>query len=128
MSTKHTPAPWTFSPFFGTPEKIAEMRKFNMEPTRAQTNEGQVFIMAADTRVALVDAHTKFKRGEGYKGVCEERDANARLIAAAPELLEALKNILAFMDKVVPPRDDEADGPMISAARAAIAKATGETP
>lgn len=42
-------------------------------------------------------------------------DANARLIAAAPELLEALKGILRVADR----KTDEFD-----AARAAIAKAT----
>lgn len=45
-----------------------------------------------------------------------EGHANARLIAAAPELLAALKAVVAIADR----RTDEFD-----AARAAIAKATG---
>ena len=56
----------------------------------------------------------------GHRG--KEAAANARLIAAAPELLEALKEIV-----------DAADGagweqldPSFKKARAAIAKATGE--
>lgn len=46
--------------------------------------------------------------------------ANARLIAAAPELLEALQGI---MDLYVPTKDVNS---VATAARAAIAKATGE--
>ena len=54
-------------------------------------------------------------------------EANARLIAAAPELLEALIEVKQVLDMaigmdLVPP---SADGPAVSAA-AAIAKATGE--
>ena len=45
--------------------------------------------------------------------------ANARLMAAAPELLEALRGVLKVADR----KTDEFD-----AARAAIAKATGSTP
>lgn len=48
---------------------------------------------------------------------CGEEDA--RLIAAAPELLEALKGVLRVADR----KTDEFD-----AARAAINKATGEHP
>ncbi len=46
-------------------------------------------------------------------------DANARLFAAAPDLLEALKSAVRMQ-----PRDDSCD-PWVSDARAAIAKAEG---
>lgn len=64
----------------------------------------------------------------------EEAKANARLIAAAPDLLEALKRLLPHTDWL------EDEGPIgtgwksdelvsvIQNARAAIAKATGELP
>ena len=55
------------------------------------------------------------------------RDANARLIAAAPDLLEALRNLLAEYNQHIP---EDATCPHIllaaDAARAAIAKATGQ--
>jgi hypothetical protein len=57
----------------------------------------------------------------------EERRANARLIAAAPELLEALKSVIAWAEAY------EATGPRAkdqeercAFARAAIAKAEGK--
>ncbi len=54
-------------------------------------------------------------------------DANARLIAAAPELLDALKGIVEAVDPAIGggTLEDWATGP-VTAARAAIARATGE--
>lgn len=63
----------------------------------------------------LVDGHT-------------ESHPDARLIAAAPELLEALRYAEAFISIAVPStaRDrDEAVNEVLPAIRAAIAKATG---
>lgn len=52
-----------------------------------------------------------------HAGYEDRAEANARLIAAAPDLLAALQGLLdGFSDYV---------GPNINAARAAIAKATG---
>ena len=59
---------------------------------------------------------TSVKRNCGV----EELAGNARLIAAAPDLLDALKEIEKYM------RADFDDMPMSSKARAAISKATGE--
>jgi hypothetical protein len=54
-----------------------------------------------------------------------ERDANARLIAAAPEMLAALRDILAECEPCG--MDDAALGVIAIKARAAIARAEGRT-
>ena len=50
---------------------------------------------------------------------------NARLIAAAPELLAALQQLLPHYRKAVKLYDPNTDDPFTVAARIAIAKATG---
>ena len=59
----------------------------------------------------ITSAHTK-------SGMLPNYEANARLIAAAPELLEALRGVVRVADRSTIEFD---------AARAAIAKATGES-
>lgn len=46
-------------------------------------------------RIAIVECQTDFKRGEGWKTDCPIRTANAQLMAAAPDLLEALQILYA---------------------------------
>lgn len=89
MSTKHTPGPWSIS--------------YECEHAK----HGQFSIETNDSFIALVDA-----------GLIAQQ-ANARLIAAAPELLEALKLLV-----------DDSHPEFIPSykwkqARAAIAKAIG---
>jgi len=52
----------------------------------------------------------------------ETSEANARLIAAAPDLLEALKSVIAWLDA---PDESAFSDSQLALARAAIAKATG---
>ena len=65
---------------------------------------------------------------DGDKAVCSvsliiERHANARLIAAAPELLETLESVVKVCDDL---GRDGVFSHVMAQARAAIAKATGE--
>jgi hypothetical protein len=55
---------------------------------------------------------------------CLEGEANARLIAAAPELLRVARNMLAFAEIKWGNLDEDANE-AFSDARAAIARATG---
>lgn len=68
-------------------------------------------------------------QGEHIAHVCDlddaipEATANARLMAAAPDLLAALRDLL---DEADLGEVDEYTAPKIEAARAAIARATGD--
>lgn len=95
MSTKHTPGPWTF-------EKVTK-------PTRYF----EVHI-PGDHPIAV-------GRSGGPDDVHACDEANARLVAAAPEMLEALKAVDGYFEpnpKGVPA--------WLKQVRAAIAKADGK--
>lgn len=55
-----------------------------------------------------------------------EREFNARLIASAPDLLEALKTTLAMLELLNAPGTNDPIEARVYQARAAIAKATGQ--
>lgn len=111
----HTPGPWT-------------LRLWMVETAHGKipnvNNDGGRYVMAEDGRIALVDCRTDFKRG-GHLTVCAERDANAHLIAAAPELLEALKAALLIMRHVC--TELGVEHCVRCKAAAAIAKAEGRS-
>lgn len=75
METKHTKAPdnrtWEVTPSFMAPDKV--------------------MVHAHPKRIALC-----YNKGKSIYPSREEAEANAKLIAAAPELLEALKKINEF--------------------------------
>lgn len=114
-NSKHTPGPWTLLP------EEADKDYLRIRGTR----------LGGRYKVANVN-HIRY---EGVHAVVRERDdaesmANARLIAAAPELLEALKGLdEAYCRAGTPLTREERheDRKRLIAARAAIAKATGDT-
>ena len=87
METKHTPGPWAYH------------------------NTPTPFIHVAAGGLPICQIYTSTAHGQSMG----EQFANARLIAAAPDLLEALQMLLEFPNT----------GPATSAAREAITKATG---
>lgn len=98
MSVQHTPGPWKAYPI--------------------EMNHGLPYTpVAANTLLAKVYS-------EAF-GDYEQSEANARLVAAAPDLLEALRRVVN--DWVAPDGLPFEDGemPALDAARAAISKATG---
>ena len=109
MATAFTPGPWTFSQddqFGDTRFYVAQQEGAPYTP-----NYSDVATLIAETcsgdRVAV-------------------QQANAHLIAAAPELLQSLAETLAFCEANTFGGDDTAA--LIAKARAAITKATGSTP
>jgi len=62
-----------------------------------------------------------------YEGGLTNADADARLIAAAPELLSALRDVVDWLDDGNRILSDSCAAD-VAKARAAISKATGEQP
>jgi hypothetical protein len=79
-------------------------------------NDGSRAIVADDYRVATASLIVDAKRGEAWKADDAERDANARLISAAPALLELAQAIAEHFA--------DTDAPLGKRARAVIAWAT----
>lgn len=103
MTTTHTPGPWSAD--WG-------------------------YIVAPDVTGKHVDLYvaTIAEEDEDGRVVPEhERDANARLIAAAPDLLAALRGVMTWWADTLPPHgaDDDMPAHLFDAAHAAIARATG---
>lgn len=98
--TKHTPGPWSHTPMQDT----------------IWANEGETKI-ASIADLPWKENPVTGKRSSDF----DTEQANARLIAAAPELFEALQSSLAYMER---DSDDEQERDDYAAAQAAIAKAT----
>lgn len=97
METKHTPGPWL----------------------RDRESGFDCDVRAANGRkIASVNVQNAPKSKKGWLSRQKENEANARLIAAAPELLAALQAIMDLNPQLPMGYTEEA--------RAAIAKATGE--
>ncbi len=127
--TKFTKGPWVFRVWAQNDEAIARMKEVGMEPLRLLMNDGAAPITSTDTesgspRICLVDCKTPYKRGQGYLQECAERDANAHLIAAAPELYAALSLLVRNIEQ---PLDIATSQYGIVEAKTALAKARGES-
>lgn len=96
--SKHTPGPWVIYD----------------DSNDGKTN--RIEIAALGKTVARI-----------YHSVPAEDIPNARLIAAAPEMLAALVDVVAVLQKHYP-KQAASPGSIVERALAAIAKATGEQP
>lgn len=98
MATTHTPAPWNACVYGGW---------------------GTPRVFSESGSIAMIQHH---ESGPG------EGEANTRLIAAAPELLESLRQAVSSLEYLFvrygAPEGENSE--MMKKARAAIAKATGE--
>lgn len=102
---KGTPGPWRVSEKHGD---LIDIRHENNEPGAMSLNLAQVV---------------------ARQSWLKEAEANARLIAAAPELLEALRDMVALVKSRAYPQPDKpsSDWGRAEAAEDVIRKATGET-
>lgn len=105
MGATHTPGPWSTAPGDQTGFKTHSGRPGVYAPARPSDD---YFVL----KVAELDGNVP----------ASEVDANARLIAAAPDMLEALRDILSTSGQRIHGRPTPAQW---ARAQAAVAKAEG---
>lgn len=110
MTTKHTPGPWKKAERLNGPWWHISAESSGLGPGQG--------------RQAVACVHGESKRGA--KALAEMFEANARLIAAAPDLLEALQDVDALWMHHSVAHSDGKISPLHEKVIAAIAKATGE--
>lgn len=113
MEFKHTPAPWVC--MNGT-DVFTDLNSVNANGIKSDKTDGW---QIADCSVGKTCVD-----GEYVELSANEQIANAHLIAAAPELLEALIELTESAKEAIDSLGDLADA--IDTAKAAIAKALGQ--
>ena len=106
-TAKHTPGPWEFAEW------------------NAGVNNTPGFGLIAKCGGPDVTIHTRTLDGNGYVDCTERAMANARLIAAAPDLLAALQTLNLVVGLTPIAGNKGALQEACDMARAAIAKAEG---
>jgi len=108
MELKHTPGPWLI---------VERKDPVTISNWSIKIGEKEIGFFP------YVYQYADEEKTRGGYVACETWHANARLIAAAPDLMKALKDIIDYWDSVVPEllvNEHHKNG------RDAIAKATGE--
>lgn len=106
---KHTPGPWK-----------VDIWDYSL----ARPPRKEIVIQSEQFRLAVVDCD--FVGDNPYTIAINEAEANATLIAAAPEMLEALKRIIAFPNLTVPIGYHGCLTDAIQQAISAVSKAEGK--
>ena len=117
---KHTPGPWTLCAHLADPAVDASCSCGYRGVIYGPEESGHPFAICQPGHQPA-PVGEEFTEPQRYPRDVEL--ANARLIAAAPDLLDALKR-LESATRILPPDMDEPDSPLAQA-RAAIAKAEG---
>lgn len=104
---------------------MTKVGRITFSPGPWHTQPDSTFSTLGDKRII---AYNNISPAIAFGGLGEETDANARLIAAAPELLAALKALVLEVELKDNPSDEGAssDCDQMDAARAAISKAEGK--
>lgn len=111
MSAQFTPGPWTLET---VATSAGSCHKIGPFPSLGVRDKTYACVYADGVRVGIDD------RG-GVCAVADELLANARLIAAAPDLLDVAQGVVtAYGDKLLPTHVEKH---LLDGARAAIAKA-----
>lgn len=117
MTSKHTPGPWV----------IREEPERTFKDGTVDHGGFRVDGPNVEQLAFVWNASHRWGPDPQPFGASEAR-ANARVIRAAPDLLDALRNARAFMASVMEERGDHGVSVLIADADRAIAKAEGEAP
>lgn len=110
MKSKHTPGPWILkNEYHGFVDDYDNQNGFEFK---------QVTLMSQDDHVL---GEVKAMKTLNFLQDFDQYAANAKLIAAAPDLLEALQNMLTTITNI-----GYGSGTVIDKAKAAIKKATDQ--
>jgi hypothetical protein len=113
MTSQHTPGPWSQ----GYTLTTRQTRRWSPEEIAAND---------ARERLMVFSGFTHLDEGQGRERVALcYRAEDARLIAAAPELLEALESAADELERLMTWHGTEVRASVLRDARAAIAKARG---
>lgn len=125
----HTPGPWVFKRLTGTDETNAEAIKYGLKTMQHCSEAGERYVGSEHGPIALVRTRTERKEhgknATPYDAPDAERDANACLIATAPELLSALE-ALVKAEEEYGEKGNVAINEMLLTAYAAIKKVRGK--
>ena len=133
---KHTPGPWKFMADAGTDGECVEVPlSYNAHAYCWNPS----IVGANGTEVVGCDEYDVFGPPMSVTSLAPEREANIRLILAAPELLALLMKVRPWVSMTLdryenasPSKETEATlahlNELWNSISAAIAKATGETP